>query len=286
MTPDSTYRPASREPLGLARFIAGLVLLAVTAACSPGGQDVTTPVGSTLAPTPAITTSSNTTEVSSEPSSIQTESMTIQDGGLKGPYTLRIPRIGVDAPVAPIQSNEERILEPPRDPGIAGWWSDGAAPGEPQGSVLVVGHTVRNKGKGVFNDMGDLSGGDAIEVAGSDSTLTYRVRSIDVLSKDEVARSAEQIFAQTAWPAGPYHLRRLGRESMAVQHRDHRDAGLMVILALAGTSPAGFGEVVRHVPHRPQQRDVQGERHRVILVLPMVLKESGELFGKLEEHQL
>jgi LPXTG-site transpeptidase (sortase) family protein len=135
--------------------------------------------------------------VSSEPSSIQTESMTIQDGGLKGPYTLRIPRIGVDAPVAPIQSNEERILEPPRDPGIAGWWSDGAAPGEPQGSVLVVGHTVRNKGKGVFNDMGDLSGGDAIEVAGSDSTLTYRVRSIDVLSKDEVARSAEQIFAQT-----------------------------------------------------------------------------------------
>jgi hypothetical protein len=81
MTPDSTYRPASREPRGLARFIAGLVLLAVTAACSPGGQDVTTPVGSTLAPTPAITTSSNTTEVSSEPSSIQTESMTIQDGG-------------------------------------------------------------------------------------------------------------------------------------------------------------------------------------------------------------
>jgi LPXTG-site transpeptidase (sortase) family protein len=197
MTPDSTYRPASREPRGPARFIAGLALVAVTAACSPGGQDVPTPVGSTLAPTPAITTSSNTTEVSSEPSSIQTESMTTQDGGLKGPYTLHIPRIGVDAPVAAIQSNEERILEPPRDPSVAGWWSDGAAPGEPQGSAVVVGHTVRNRDGGVFDDIKDLSRGDAIEVAGSDSTLTYRVQSIDVLSKNEVARSAEQIFAQT-----------------------------------------------------------------------------------------
>ena len=42
---------------------------------------------------------------------------------------------------------------------------------------------------------------DAIEVEGSDSTLTYRVQSIDVLSKDQVARDAEQIFAQTG-PAG------------------------------------------------------------------------------------
>lgn len=195
MTPSSTYRPAGRAPRGLARFIAGLALLGVTAACSPSEQDVPTPV-TTPVPTPATARSSDTTEVPTEPSATQTESMTIQDGGLTGPYTLRIPRIGVDAPVTPIQSNEERILEPPQDPGIAGWWSDGAAPGEPQGSVLMVGHTVRNEGKGVFDDMGNLSSGDAIEVAGSDSTLTYRVQSIDVLSKEEVARSAEQIFAQ------------------------------------------------------------------------------------------
>jgi hypothetical protein len=32
---------------------------------------------------------------------------------------------------------------------------------------------------------------------GSDATLTYRVQSIDVLSKDEVARNSEEIFAQT-----------------------------------------------------------------------------------------
>jgi LPXTG-site transpeptidase (sortase) family protein len=103
----------------------------------------------------------------------------------------------VDAPVVPIQSNEQRVLNPPRDPRIAGWWSDGAAPGERQGSAVVVGHTVRNRGGGVFDDIGDLSRGDAIEVKGSDSTLTYRVKSIDVLSKSEFARDAQEIFAQT-----------------------------------------------------------------------------------------
>jgi LPXTG-site transpeptidase (sortase) family protein len=62
---------------------------------------------------------------------------------------------------------------------------------------VVVGHTVRNRNGGVFDDIRDLSLGDAIEVEGSDSTLTYRVQSIDVLSKNQVARDAQEIFAQT-----------------------------------------------------------------------------------------
>jgi len=203
MTPDSTHRPASRATRGLARFIAGLALVAVTAACS--GHDDVTPVGSTPAPTSAVTAapdpvttaSPDVTEVPPEPTAIQSESMAVEDGAIEGPYTLRIPRIGVDAPVVPIQANEERVLNPPRDPSVAGWWSDGAAPGEQHGSAVLVGHTVRNKGGGVFDNVGDLVRGDAIKVEGSGATLTYRVRSIDVLSKEEVARKAEEIFAQT-----------------------------------------------------------------------------------------
>ena len=56
---------------------------------------------------------------------------------------------------------------------------------------------MRNDGGGVFDDLGDLSGGDAIEVKGADAALTYRVQSVDVLSKDELARKAERIFAQS-----------------------------------------------------------------------------------------
>ena len=61
----------------------------------------------------------------------------------------------------------------------------------------MVGHTVRSRGGGVFDDIGDLDPGDAIEVKGSDSAVTYCVESIDVLAKEEVARDAEEIFAQT-----------------------------------------------------------------------------------------
>jgi LPXTG-site transpeptidase (sortase) family protein len=141
-------------------------------------------------PTSATTSSAEVTEASRKPTASKA-------GGLDGPYRLRIQRIGVDAPVVPIQSDAQRVLNPPRDPRIAGWWSDGAAPGEQQGSAVMVGHTVRNEGGGVFDHIGELSRGDAIDVKGSDSTLTYRVKSIDVLSKGEFARDAEQIFAQT-----------------------------------------------------------------------------------------
>src|SRR5215208_4177114 len=190
MTPDPTSRPASRAPRGLARFIAGLALAAVTAACG-SSDDGAAPVGPpAAAPTSAVTAAPDLTKKSRKPTPTQS-------GRIDGTYTLRIPQIGVHAPVGPIKSNEDRVLEPPRDPNIAGWWSDGAAPGEPRGSAVVVGHAVRNDGGGVFDDIGDLGRGDAIKVQGSDSTLNYRVKSVDVLSKDELARNAEEIFAQS-----------------------------------------------------------------------------------------
>jgi LPXTG-site transpeptidase (sortase) family protein len=200
MTPDLTSRPASRVLRGLALLIAGLALLGVTAGSDNDdvtvGASTPTPAPTSAVPTsrdPAATTAlPEATEAPREPTASQSER-------IEGTYTyrLRIPRIGVNAPVVPIQSNEDRILEPPRDPSVAGWWSDGAAPGEPRGAAVLVGHAVRNKGGGVFDDVGDLHRGDAIKVERSDSTLTYRVQSVEVLSKDEVARNAEKIFAQT-----------------------------------------------------------------------------------------
>jgi LPXTG-site transpeptidase (sortase) family protein len=196
MTPDLRSRPASRAHRGLARFIAGLALVAVTAACSSSAQNDVTPAGS-AAPTSAKASPSTGTTASRQATEGPPEPTANQAERIEGRYTLRIPRIGVDAPVVPIQSNEDRVLNPPRDPSVVGWWSDGAAPGKTRGSAVLVGHTVHNKGGGVFDDMGDLSRGDAIEVKRSGSTFGYRVKSTDVLSKEEVARNAEEIFAQT-----------------------------------------------------------------------------------------
>jgi LPXTG-site transpeptidase (sortase) family protein len=189
MTPDPTFLRAGPTPRRPARFIAALCLVALTAACSTGGDHVTT-VGSTAAPSSVTTTSPDVNE-------LPPEATAKQGGGIEAPHVLRIPQIGVDAHIVPIKSNEEGILEPPPDPRVAGWWSDGAAPGDTQGSAVLVGHSVRHTGGGVFDDIGYLSRGDPIELEGAHSTLTYRVESIDVLSKDDFARNAEKIFKQT-----------------------------------------------------------------------------------------
>jgi LPXTG-site transpeptidase (sortase) family protein len=211
MTPDPTHHPAHRRVTrGPARFAAGLALAAVLATIAIAAtrgpdhpddpaadadtlsaqQPPATPAA-TATPTPPVEQS----EVPLDPADSQAEAIT-------GPYTLRIPRIGVDAPVVPIHSTQDRVLLPPRDPGIAGWWSDGAAPGAAHGSAVLVGHTVRNNGGGIFDDVGTLHNGDTIEVEGSDTTLTYRVQTVDVLPKNQVARDAEHIFNQ----AGPGRL--------------------------------------------------------------------------------
>jgi LPXTG-site transpeptidase (sortase) family protein len=190
MTPDLRSRPAGRAHRGLARFIAGLALVAVTAACSSSEENAATPAGSTPSPTSAVAVSPDVTKTPSKAGTSQTERT-------EGLYMLQIPRIAVDARVVPIRSNEERVLNPPQDPSVVGWWSDGAAPGEPRGSAVLVGHTIRNKGGGVFDNVGDLGRGDAIQVKRSGSTFGYRVKSIEVLSKAELARNAEEIFAQT-----------------------------------------------------------------------------------------
>jgi LPXTG-site transpeptidase (sortase) family protein len=224
MTPDPISPSAGRTPRGPVRFIAALCLVAVTAACGTGGDHVAT-VGSTAAPSSVVTASPDVNELPPEPT-------VTQGGGIEGPYVLRIPRIGVDAQVVPIKSDEEGILEPPRDLTVAGWWSDGAAPGEAQVSAVLVGHSVRYKGGGVFDDVGYLSRGDAIELEGSNSKLTYRVQSIDVLSKDDSARNAEQIFDQTE--AGRLVVITCGDFDgtvWAVQRRDHRGARLIVVWA-------------------------------------------------------
>src|SRR5215210_5294617 len=142
MTPDQRSRPASRAPRAPARFVAGLALLAVIAACGSNHGGVIR-AGSTPAPTtPAMTVASpnatgvspNSTSVTALPNRTQQspEGTTIRADGIDGPYRLLIPRIQVNARVVPIQSNEQRVLNPPPDPGVAGWWSDGAAPGESQ----------------------------------------------------------------------------------------------------------------------------------------------------------
>lgn len=184
---------------GLVRALPGLALVAAMTACgsddgarfSPASSvdiEFTTPTTTPLAPGPEAEPADQS-EVPLDPSEGRAAE-------IRGAFSLRIPKIDVSAPVVSIKNSPDRRLIPPRDPTIVGWWSEGATPGSPTGSAVFVGHTV-SAGGGVFDDVGDLSTGDTIEVEGSGSRLTYRVHSVDVLSKDDLAKYAEHLFDQS-----------------------------------------------------------------------------------------
>ena len=236
MTPDPTHHPAHRRVTrGPARFAAGLALAAVLAtiaiaatrgpdpaedpAADPGALSAQHPPA-TPAATPTPTPPVEQSEVPLDPADSQAEAIT-------GPYTLRIPRIGVDAPVVPIHSTQDRVLLPPRDPGIAGWWSDGAAPGAAHGSAVLVGHTVRNNGGGDLRRRRHPAQwrhhrGGRIHY-GADLPRPDRRRAAQ---RPSSPRRRTDLHPNRTRPTRRHHLRRLGRHHLAIQHHHHRHTRL------------------------------------------------------------
>jgi hypothetical protein len=111
------------------------------------------------------------------------------------PVDVRIPALGVNAPVLPVHA-PHRTLVPPSDPQQLGWWADGAEPGDQHGAVLIAGHTVHN-GPGALNALGTLKPGARVLVRTSAGHwLRYRADSVRTFSKGTIAAQAGRLFAQ------------------------------------------------------------------------------------------
>lgn len=177
-----------RTARGLAGIVSGLALVAV-AACGSGEDDTQVGIG------PSRDIEFIESAETEEPVDQSEDPLDVEESKaeeISGITSIKIPKLGVQAPIVKIKSSDDRVLSPPRDPGVVGWWSQGAAPGASTGSAILVGHAVRTGGA-VFNDIGRLGSGDTIEVG----DLTYKVSSVETLSKDDVARRAEELFDQT-----------------------------------------------------------------------------------------
>lgn len=111
------------------------------------------------------------------------------------PRTLRIPALGVSAPILPVRSVGSTLV-PPRDPQSVGWWADGARPGAETGSALLAGHSVRN-GDGALDLLGDLDPGDLVKIQDGDGgTVSYSVDRVRTYGKGIIAQDAERLFSQ------------------------------------------------------------------------------------------
>jgi len=72
----------------------------------------------------------------------------------------------------------------PANPGVLGWWQDGAEPGASVGRVVIDGHVdSATAGAGALFHLDSLAPGDAVQVATSSAVLGYRVVARGVYDK-------------------------------------------------------------------------------------------------------
>jgi len=88
------------------------------------------------------------------------------------PVSIRIPKLGVSAPVSQLGLRPDgRIEEPPLSrPNLAGWYKEGPSPGE-AGPSVILGHVDANRRPAVFHRLTELYPGDLIEVTRQDGTV-------------------------------------------------------------------------------------------------------------------
>ncbi|WP_227465451.1 class F sortase [Nocardioides dongkuii] len=170
--------------LGVALLVAGLLAWAVQAAEPDSPRTVTDTSPSTTTTAPPSATVAGTV--------LRQVAASWKPGT---PDQVRIPSLGVVAPVIPI-TTQGNTLVPPNDPQQLGWWSAGAMPGAKTGSALVTGHTVHTGG-GALDDLETLEAGDEVVVrTGHEQRIQYVVQRVRVFSKGSVAQEAERLFSQ------------------------------------------------------------------------------------------
>ncbi|MFJ7125797.1 class F sortase [Streptomyces sp. NPDC098101] len=116
------------------------------------------------------------------------------------PIRVRIPSIGVDAPLTGLSLEADgRLASPPPDqPALAGWYRDGAPPGT-TGTAIIAGHVDTARGPAVFYALGALTAGSLILVDRDDGlTATFLADSVEVHDAD--AFPDERVYGAAVRP--------------------------------------------------------------------------------------
>ncbi|MFD9292060.1 class F sortase [Streptomyces sp. NPDC060030] len=101
------------------------------------------------------------------------------------PERISIKSIAVDAPFTPLSVGPSGQLDAPpaSDPNLAGWFKDGATPGE-RGTSVVAGHVDTKTGPAVFLLLSTLKAGNTVDITREDGVVaTFEVDSVETFSK-------------------------------------------------------------------------------------------------------
>lgn len=114
------------------------------------------------------------------------------------PVRLRIPAIGVDAPLVHLGLARDGTIDAPRGWQQAGWYAGGPRPGQP-GPAILLGHVDSTSGPALFYRVASLRQGAAVVVDRADGTSVTFV----VSGRLQVAKSrfpADLVYGPTLSP--------------------------------------------------------------------------------------
>ena len=114
--------------------------------------------------------------------------------GVGLPVHLRIPALGVNAPVVYVGLGLDDSMDMPKDPNDAAWFNLGPRPGE-NGSAVIAGHYGwKNDIPAIFDDLSRLKKGNEIYVEDDNgTTITFIVREIRNFTSNA---DAKDVFGQ------------------------------------------------------------------------------------------
>lgn len=104
------------------------------------------------------------------------------------PRQLRLPSLGVEAPVVDVGLEDNGSMEIPHDIATVGWYELGVAPGATAGTAVIAGHVdSREQGRGALWDLRTMDVDDVVEVEHADGSVSeWRVVARRSYPKEEL----------------------------------------------------------------------------------------------------
>ena len=187
-------RRGGRPRTWAATTLAALTIATAGCASSDGGGPAT------ASSTPATAPASGARDVPgpSAPQADPSGAQAARPQQVADPDRVRIPSIGVDAPVGPLALEPSGKLAAPTDFAATGWYEAGPEPGEP-GPAVIAGHVDDHTGPAVFFRLEELRAGDEVLVDRVDgSTATFVVTRVETYPKDEFP--TDEVYGKTTDP--------------------------------------------------------------------------------------